>query len=61
MLTQLKPSGTNRWDIKVQGSKRGRVEIEKRGARGLFVATLTRHVPNAVLDGVCAFVGALNG
>jgi len=61
MLTHFKPSGFNRWDIRVDGSKRGRIEIEKRGARGLFVAVLTRQVPNAAKDGICAFVGALNG
>lgn len=57
LVIRFIPTGKNRWDIKVNGSKRGR--LEKR--RGAMVTVLTRPVPVAVLDGVSAFVGALNG
>jgi hypothetical protein len=51
------PTGKNRWDIRFDGGKKGRIQKE----RGRFVAVLTRSVPNIVKDGVCAWLETLNG
>jgi hypothetical protein len=56
MLINYKPTGQNKWDVRVNGSKKGR--IEKR--RGSFVALLTRHVSLEVLDSVTSFVAERN-
>ncbi len=56
MLTHFKTTGRNKWDIVVDGSKKGR--IEKR--RGRFTAILTRYTLNATTDGICFFVADLN-
>jgi hypothetical protein len=57
MLTHFIPTGRNRWDLKVDGAKKGRIEKQ----RGSFVAILTRDVSNAGKDGICFFLAELNG
>jgi hypothetical protein len=56
MLTEFKPTGKNRWAIRVKGSKKGR--IEKR--RGSFVAVITRYEGLPLLESACAFLQTLN-
>lgn len=55
-LTNFKPTGKNKWDIRIDGGKKGQVRKE----RGKFIAKLTRHVPLPALDGICFFVSELN-
>jgi hypothetical protein len=56
MFIHFKSADKNRWDIRIDGGKKGR--IEKR--RGSFVAILTRPVDLAGLEGVCIFVAEKN-
>jgi hypothetical protein len=57
MLINFEPAGRNRWDIRIDGRKKGVVVKE----RGKFVADLTRHVvPHTALDVICFFVAELN-
>lgn len=56
MLINFEPSGKNRWNLRIDGGKKGHIKKE----RGSFVATITRHVHYTALDGICFFVAELN-
>jgi hypothetical protein len=59
LLTNYKPSGKDKWDIRVDGHKKGFIRKE----RGRFVARITRYVGWNFwdhLDGICFFVSELN-
>ena len=56
MRIHFKSTGKNRWNINVNGQKKG--SIKRR--RGSFVAQIRRFVDPIVLHHVCKYVAGLN-